>query len=268
MSQPDLTTGSADSAPPTAVQTALLYLRDVPLPAIVFGSLFALLLLGAVVIVVNAVRRSRKGQDAIAQRGWTKLPDGADVVVGWDGWPFREALEPGKARDVVVGQHQGVDLMCLRWTQREHAGHEASREDHERYNIVALRTEHTYPHLSVVRGGNRIDPTKQHAGVAAFETGDDRFDRRWQTLGDEEFGRSLLVPEVRAAMDERDHAWVFQPGWVTRVVPWTFYAGEDRMLEEIDHLVAPLRLVPNDVWRRYGGAPRFLQNLGHGHVGD
>lgn len=242
----------------------MLYVGDVPLPAIIFGSLFLLILLGAVVIVVNAVRRSKKGEDAIAQRGWTKLPDGADVVPGWDGWPFLEALKPGKARDVVVGHHQGVEFMCLRWIQREYAAHEASREDHERYNIVALRTEHTYPHLSVIRGGNRIDPTKQHPGVTAFETGDDRFDRRWQTLGDEEFGRALLAPEVRAAMDERDHAWVFQPGWIARVVPWTFYAGEDRMLEEIDHLVAPLRLVPNDVWGRHGGAPRFLGSLGHG----
>jgi hypothetical protein len=47
------------------------------------------------------------------------------------------------------------------------------------------------------------------------------------------------------------------------VVPWTFYAGEDRMLEELERLAGPLRAVPTEVWARYGGAPRFLGVLGH-----
>jgi hypothetical protein len=236
------------------------------LPAVIFGSAAALLLVAGILVVVRAVRRQGRGAARLAERGWERLPDGADVVSGWDGWPFRRALEPGTARDVVVGDHQGVRFMCLRWTQLEvdPGGGAADRGERERYNIVALATEHEYPHLTVVRGQHRIHRDRQHDVVSEFETGDALFDRRWQTLGDPGFGLAVLSEGVRAAMDELDHAWVVQPGWVTRVVPWTFYAGEDRMLEELERLAAPLRAVPHEVWSRYGGAPRFLGVLGHG----
>jgi hypothetical protein len=235
-------------------------------PAVVFGSLFAILLLGMVLVVASAVRRRGRGAATLEERGWERLPDGAEVLVGWDGWPFLRALEPGEARDIVVGDHQGARFMCLRWSQLESdpGGGAADRGERERYNVVALATEHDYPHLTIVRGRHRISRDRQHEGVAAFDTGDTRFDDRWQTLGDAEFGRAVLTAEVRSAMDDLDHAWVFQPGWVARVVPWTFYAGEDRMLEELERLAAPLRAVPHEVWSRFGGAPRFLGVLGHG----
>lgn len=60
-------------------------------------------------------------------------------------------------------------------------------------------------------------------------------------------------------MDDVDRgAWVFQPGGVTRVGPWRFYAGEDGMILSMEEIVSPLRQVPADVWRRHGGAPVFL----------
>jgi len=231
---------------------------------IVFGSLGVLLLLAMFLVVVNAVRRRGRGRAALEERGWERRPDGEDVVAGWDGWPFLRALRPGTARDIVVGHQEGALFMCLRWVQREADGTDGAARDgeSERYSIVALATEHDYPHLSVVRGRRRIGQDRQRAGFEDFDTGDSGFDQRWQTLGDADFGRAVLTAEVRAAMDELDHAWVFQPGWVTRVVPWSFYAGEDRMLEEMDRLVAPLRAVPPEVWDRYGGAPRFLSARG------
>lgn len=76
----------------------------------------------------------------------------------------------------------------------------------------------------------------QHPGLVEFDTGDDHFDRRWQALGDADFGRALLAAEVRTVVDDLGHAWVVQRGWIARVVPWTFWAG---------------------------GAPRFLGTLGH-----
>ena len=103
-------------------------------------------------------------------------------------------------------------------------------------------------------------PDKQHPGISDFDTGDERFDRRWQTLGDADFGRAILTPQVRAVIDEDDHAWVFQPGWVTRVVPFSFYGGEDKAIEEVETMVEPLRSVPSHVWEQYGGIPRFLQH--------
>ena len=127
--------------------------------------------------------------------------------------------------------------------------------------------EQSYPHLSVVRGNHKVDRSRLTAETAEFETGDDRFDRRWQTLGDAEFGRSVLSPEVRAALDADNHALVFQPGSITKVRPWRYYAGEAQMTEDLDQLAAVARLVPAEVWRRYGGAPKFLQSLGHGQVG-
>lgn len=102
-------------------------------------------------------------------------------------------------------------------------------------------------------------PDKQHPGISDFDTGDERFDRRWQTLGDADFGRAILTPQVRAVIDEDDHAWVFQPGWVTRVAPFSFYGGEDKAIE-VDTMVEPLRSVPTHAWEQYGGIPRFLQH--------
>jgi hypothetical protein len=246
----------------------LPYIGAMQVPAVIFGSVVTLLLVAGVLVVVSALRRRNRGEANLVEHGWQRLPDDADVVPAWDGWPFRRALEPGDARDVVVGHHLGARFMCLRWTQLEvdPGGGAADRGERERYNIVALATEHSYPHLTVVRGRHRIHRERQHGPVTELETGDARFDRRWQTLGDPEFGRAILTEEVRAVMDELDHAWVFQPGWVTRVVPWTFYAGEDRMLEELERLAAPLRAVPHEVWSRYGGAPRFLGVLGHGRA--
>ncbi len=239
-----------------------------PLPAIIFGAVLVLLLLGAVLIVVRGLRKSRRGEDRIAQNGWTRIPTGTDVAAGWRGWPFDRGTKPGEARDIVTGQYQGVHFLHLRWHQHEGSTRGASStSDNEEYNIVALRVEQDYPHLSVVRGKHRIDRDRLTAETAELETGDDRFDRRWQVVGDAEFGRAVLTPEVRAAMEEQDHGWAFQPGSITRVAPWTYYAGEDAMTDELDRLAALVRLVPADVWRRYGGAPRFLQSLGHGQVG-
>lgn len=234
-------------------------------PAIVFVSFVVLLLVAMTLVVVNAVRRRNRGVAAMEQRGWEPRPDGEDVVAGWDGWPFLRALEPGTSRDIVVGHHQGVRFMCLRWSQLESdpQGGAHGRE-RERYNLLALAAEHDYPHLSVIRGRHKVDRDRQRPGIVDFDTGDASFDKRWQTLGDADFGRAVLTAEVRAAMDDLDHAWVFQPGWVARVVPWSFYAGEDKMLEELDRLVTPLRGVPHEVWSRYGGPPRFLSALGHG----
>jgi hypothetical protein len=242
----------------------VIYGRLVTTPAIVFGSLFALLLLAMVLVVVNAVRRSKKGAARIEERGWSRLPDGEEVVAGWHGWPFDRAKEPGTARDIVVGEHQGVRFMSLRWSQLEgNPEGVANSGDRERYNIVAVAVEHSYPPLSVVRGSHRIHPGRESAGTVPFDTGDQRFDGRWQTVGDEEFGRAVLTPEVRAVIDDLDFGWAFQPGWVTRVTPWRHYAGEDTMVQRIEEAAAPWRHVPGEVWSRYGGAPRFLGSLGH-----
>ncbi len=244
------------------------YRRTVPLPAIAFGAVLVLLVVGVVLVVVRGVRRSRRGEDRIAQHGWTRIPDGADVTAGWIGWPFDRATEPGEARDVVTGQYQGAHFLHLRWHQHEGSTRGGGSSDNEDYNIVALRVEQSYPHLSVVRGQHRIDRARLTSQTAELETGDARFDRRWQTLGDAELGRAVLTPEVRAAMEEQGHGWAFQPGSITRVAPWTYYAGEEAMTEELDRLAALLRLVPAEVWRRHGGAPRFLQSLGHGQPHD
>lgn len=242
----------------------MIYGLRVATPAIILGSLFALLLVGMVLVVVSAVRRSKQGSAKIQERGWTRLPDGEDVVSGWQGWPFARAKKPGTARDIVVGEHQGARFMSLRWSQLEgHPEGVANSGDRERYNIVAVAVEHQYPPLSVIRGSHRIDPGREGAGSAAFDTGDQRFDRRWQTVGDVEFGRAVLTPEVRAVIDDLDFGWAFQPGWVTRVTPWRHYGGEDAMLEQIGEVAAPWRGVPSEVWNRHGGAPRFLGSLGH-----
>jgi hypothetical protein len=242
---------------------AVTYGLRMALPVIVFGSFFVLLLLAMVLVVANAVRRSKRGKASIQQHGWTRLPDGEDVVAGWQGWPFARAKEPGKARDVVAGEHQGVRFMSLRWSQLEgNPEGVANSGDRERYSIVALAVEHRYPPLSVIRGDRRIHPGREPAGSVAFETGDERFDRRWQTVGDAEFGRAVLTPDVRALVDAHDFGWAFQPGWVTRVTPWRHYSGEDGVLEELNLVAALLRAVPAEVWHRHGGAPSVGQ-LGH-----
>lgn len=228
--------------------------------ALAFGAVCLLLVIGAIAIIWSSVRRARAGDATITERGWRRLPTGSDVTSGWVGWPFIEGVEPGNATDIVVGEHRGVELMTLRWRQKEHRrGGEDGPDAFDEYNIVALRTEVAYPPLSIVRGKRSVHPWQQHPGMEAFSTGDEHFDRRWQVLGDADFGRALLTPQVRAAIDERDDAWAFQPGWVTRVTPWTFYAGEERAITEVETMIAPLRSVPVDVWERYGGPPRFIQ---------
>lgn len=229
--------------------------------AAAFGSCCVLLIIGAIAIVWSSIRRYRSGTDKLQEQGWRRLPEGTEVTTGWDGWPFLEAIAPGRANDIVLGEHRGVQLMTLRWTQQEHrADADSAKDSFETYNIVALRTEVSYPHLSVVRGRRSLRSYQQHSGVSEFATGDDHFDRRWQTLGDADFGRAILTPQVRAAMDQDSEAWVFQPGWITRVNSrWVFYGGEDKAIEEVEKMVEPLRSVPAHVWEQYGGAPRFLQ---------
>lgn len=222
------------------------------------GSFFGIVVLAAVVVIVRAGRRSRRGASVVAAHGWTRVPDGTDVVQGWDGWPFRAALEHGRAVDIVHGHDQGVELMCLRWRQRQ-SGRGDRSGDSVSWNIVALRCEVPLPCLSVVRGKHRVQRGRLGPELPELESGDAHFDRRWQQLGDAQLARDVLTPEVRAAMDERGHAWAFQPGWVTRVVPWRFYAGEQQMFDVMEDLVAPLRLVPDEVWARYGGPPGFLR---------
>lgn len=228
----------------------------------VFGAVCLLLVIGAIAIIWSSVRRYRAGSATIEEQGWRRLPDGTEVTAGWDGWPFLDAIEAGKATDIVLGEHRGAQLMTLRWTQREHRSPGRDGADaFDSYNIVALRTDVTYPHLSVIRG-TKLRTDQQHAGASDFDTGDERLDRRWQTLGDADFGRAILTPQVRAVIDEDNHAWVFQPGWVTRVVPFSFYGGEDKAIEEVEKMVEPLRSVPAHVWEQYGGIPRFLQHGG------
>jgi hypothetical protein len=236
----------------------------VPLPAIVLGSLFLLVVVAALLVVLAAVRRKRQGDDRIARQGWRRLPDGSDVVAGWDGWPFAVALEPGRASDVVVGEVEGVDFTSLRWHQQE-PGRGSARTDAETYNLVALRCEAHVPPLSVVRG-RRVPASHQHDAAREVEVGDARWDRRWQVLGDAGAARALLTPEVRQAVDDVDDgAWVFQPGWVVRVTRWTFWAGDDGMLEEVHRAAAPWRHVPAEAWAAYGGRPRFVTtSLGGG----
>jgi hypothetical protein len=232
-------------------------------PAIILGILAVLLVVGMALVVGSAVRRSKRGSATIEERGWTRLPDGDEVVAGWQGWPFARAKKPGTARDIVVGHHQGVRFMSLRWSQLEGDPDGVSNSgDRERYSIVALAVEHRYPPLSVVRGSHRIHPGREGAGSAALVTDDPGFDRRWQAVGDVEFGRAVLTPEVRELIDGCDFGWAFQPGWVTRVTPWRHYAGEDQVLEELEGLAALLRAVPVEVWQRYGGVPSVGQ-LGH-----
>ena len=117
--------------------------------------------------------------------------------------------------------------MSLRWTQLE-SGRGEGGGDSETYNVVAVATRHRYPRLSVVRG-------RHYHGVpeGRFETGDPRFDRRFDTFGDAAFGSDLLTEPVRAAIDE------------------------------LEALLAPLRLVPPQVWSTHGGPPDFLTSFRH-----
>lgn len=234
----------------------------VPLPAVIFGLAMALLLVAVVLVVRNASRRKRAADANIERRGWRRLPDAADVTAGWDGWPFLVARRPGRSTDVLVGEYDGVEFMSLRWSQLESGRGRRRGGDTDRYSIVALRCEHDFPHVSFSRGDHKVHRGSQHPGAGDFEVDDEGFDRRWQLLGDADFGRALLTPDVRAVMDEHDGAWVFQPGWVTRVTRWTFYSGEEAMLEELHRAAAPWRCVPHEVWRRYAGAPRFVSRLG------
>ncbi|WP_030483287.1 hypothetical protein [Nocardioides aequoreus] len=236
-----------------------------PLPGIVFGSLCLLLVLAAVVVVVRSVRRQRAGASRIEERGWRRLPDGADVMGGWGGWPFVVASQPGKVNDIVVGEVDGVEFMSLRWSQTE-SGRGEPGGDIERYNMVALRCATALPHLSVVRGDHKVGRGASADGLADVEVGDRRFDARWQLLGDADLARSLLTPEVRAELDRIDvGAWVLQPGWLVRVTKWRFWAGDDGMLEELERAAAPWRAVPAEVWRRYGAVPRLPDQPGRGH---
>lgn len=234
--------------------------------ALGFVVFLVLLLLAMALVVRSSVRRQKQGRELAEQRGWQRHPDGTEVVAGWDGWPFVRALDrledKSTVKDVLTGYHNGARFLSLRYSQHE-SGRGSGTSDIERYNMVALATEHTYPHLSIVRGSHRAPRDGLGPGLEEFEVGDDTFDSRWQTLGDADFGRAVLTPEVRAAIDDLDHAWVFQPGWVVRVTPWTFHSGEDRMLEELDKLAAPLRKVPHEVWARFGGPADFLGSFGH-----
>lgn len=235
-----------------------------PLPGIIFGSLCVLLVLVAVLVVVRSVRRQRAGASRIEERGWRRLPDGSDVMAGWDGWPFLVASEPGKVNDIVVGEVDGVEFMSLRWSQTE-SGRGESGGDLERYNMVALRGPTSLPHLSVVRGDHRVGRGAA-AGLADVEVGDRRFDGRWQLLGDADLARGLLTAEVREVLDRIDvGAWVVQPGWLVRVTTWRFWAGDDGMLEELEHAAAPWRAVPTEVWQRHGAVPRLPEQPGRGH---
>lgn len=240
-----------------------------PLPAIIIFSFWGLILLAAVAVVLHSVRRKRQGDDRITRQGWRRLPDGSDVMAGWDGWPFLVALKPGRLNDIVVGEVEGVEFMSLRWSQHESGRGDGGGTDIERYNMIALRCEARVPPLSVIRGEHKVNKWERHEQAQDFEVGDRRFDRRWQTLGDADAGRALLVPAVQQAMDDIGiGAWVFQPGWVVRVVKWTFWAGDDVMLEEVHRAAAPWRHVPAEAWAAYGGQPRFTTVLGEGPVTD
>lgn len=234
--------------------------------AIGFIVFFVLLALAMVLVVRNAAARAKRGRQQADERGWQHHPESLDFVAGWDGWPFLAGLErlADKARvtDVMTGHHHGADFLSLRYSHHESGGGDA-RSEIERYNIVALRTAHDHPHLSVIRGRHKIHKDSLRPGMEEFQVGDTGFDKRWQLIGDADFGRALLTPEVRAIMDDLDQSWVFQPGWVVRVTPWTFWSGEDKMLEELDNLARPLRAVPTETWAAYGGPPDFLGSLGH-----
>lgn len=230
-------------------------------------SFTGLLLLACVLVVGNAVRRSRAGRARVEQHGWRRLPDDADVTAGWNGWPFLAARKPGRSTDVVTGNVDGVEFVSLRWVQSE-PGRGRSRTEIERYNIVGLRCETDLPHLSVVRGNHRVRPGQQVRGVEEVETGSREVDRRWQLLGDQSLADDLLVPEAVAVMEELGGAWVFQPGWVTRVVRWSFWSGEDAMVAELRRAAAPWRQVPQETWSRWGGTPDFLTRLGEAGPGE
>lgn len=226
-----------------------------------------LLLLAMALVVSKAVGRQKRGRRTAEERGWQRHPDGTDVVAGWDGWPFLAELDGYRDRargtDIMTGHHNGARFLSLRYSQHE-SGRGSSRSDIERYNMVALATEHSYPHLSVIQGRHKVREAGPRPGPEGFGVGDRAFDKGWQILGDADFGRAVLTPEVREAMEEVGHAWVFQPGWVVRVTPWTFWSGEDTMLEELEKLAAPLRAVPSEVWARHGGPPDFLGSFGQG----
>lgn len=236
-----------------------------PLPAIIFGTAFALVVLAMVLVVVRSVRRSNRGEAAVEERGFQRLPDDSfQALAGWEGWPFARAIRPGgRIRDAVVGEHRGVRFMSLRWTQQEPDPGEG-QTDSESYNIVAIAVEQDFPRLSVVRGNHKMGREQLTANVPEFEVGDGRFDRRWQTVGDPAFGQAVLTEQARATIDDLGSGFAFQPGWVTRVTPWRFWSGEDQMFEELEKAAAPWHHVPAEVWQRYGGAPRFLEVLGRG----
>ncbi|GAB3654516.1 hypothetical protein GCM10027596_06430 [Nocardioides korecus] len=235
-----------------------------PLPAILIFCVWGLLAVAAVLVVLRARARKQRGQDAVESRGWTPLPEATPLVAGWDGWPFAAAREPGRASDAVAGELQGCRFMAFTWHQREMSAQGSVADGTERYSVVALATEQSYPLLSAVRGRSKMHRGHQHPGLTEVELGDPGFERHWRALGDPDFVRGVLTPEVRAELERVGESVSVQPGWVVRVVwPWAFFAGEDRMVEELQKLAAPFRAVPAATWAAYGGAPRFVGVLGH-----
>ena len=235
-----------------------------PTPALLIFAVWGLLAVALVVVVVRARARKQRGQDALASRGWSRLPEATPLVAGWDGWPFVTARAPGRASDAVVGELHGCRFMAFTWRQRE-LGRQGSEAGHtDRYSVVALATEQSYPLLCAVQGRSKVHPGHQHPGLTDVELGDPGFERDWRALGDPDFVRAVLTPDVRAVLEQVGESVSVQPGWVVRVVwPWAFYAGEDRMVEELEKLAAPFRAVPAGTWAAYGGAPRFVDVLGH-----
>ena len=234
-----------------------------PLPLKIILGVWVLLLVVAALVVVHTLRRRRRGGDAIEARGWTRLPEATGLVSGWVGWPFVTSYEPGRASDGVVGELQGCRFMAFTWHYRRPDGDTAKGEA-ERCSVVALATEQSYPRLKVVKGWWGSGRGPEQPGLADVELGDQQLDRRWDVQGDEGFARGVLTPEVLALLERVGESLSVQPGWVVRVVtPWAFFAGEDRMVEELQKLAAPFRVVPAQTWAAYGGAPRFVGVLGH-----
>jgi len=235
-----------------------------PLPAILIFCVWGLLAVAAVLAYLRARARRQRGQDALASHGWTRLPEATSVVAGWDGWPFVDARGSGRATDAVVGELEGCRFMAFTWHRRGVPQGPDESRDRERCSVVALATEQSYPLLQAVQGRSKMHRGHQHPGLTEVELGDPGFERHWRALGDPDFVRAVLTPEVREVLERVGESVSVQPGWVVRVVwPWAFFAGEDRMVEELQKLAAPFRAVPAQAWAAYGGAPRFVGVLGH-----